>query len=161
MQRLNRTSRGAHMHSRRTSSITSTFDRLRIARAMHSSCFSLQRCQPTSPLSRSAIGTYPVEKLSPPSDTGESRSRNTFVLTSSGSDAAASVEGIRCTRRSASNLRASHGQRCGPLKDLGGPTISASSYSSNTSNVDRTVPLRIVGSSAKIYKRYSEAGRVW
>jgi hypothetical protein len=68
------------------SSITSTFERFKMARAIHNSCFS------------------PVEKFSPPSDTGESRFRKMLAFTvSSSKEALSSSDGNRCTRRSASN----------------------------------------------------------
>lgn len=79
----------------RTSSMTSTRDRLRIARAMHSNCFSLCKndvsCLPES----KQEDLYPVEKFSPPSETEESRSRNTFALTAFSASAGVSSDGIK------------------------------------------------------------------
>jgi hypothetical protein len=46
---------------------------------------------------------YPVEKFSPPSVTTKSRLRKTLAFTVSGVSAGISPEGMRCTRRSASN----------------------------------------------------------
>ena len=70
----------------------------------------------------------PLEKLSPPSLTGFARSRNTFLFRlSPSSSISASSSFRRCTRR-----RAAY--------------ISATSYSSNTSRLDRSVPDKIVGS---------------
>ena len=61
---------------------------------MQSSCFSLytHECK-----SREEDSTYPVEKFSPPSETGESRLRNTFAFTVSASSVEPS-EGMRWTR---------------------------------------------------------------
>ena len=131
-----------HEKTEATSSIISTLARLRIARAMQISCFSLLHAN------KHVGDSYPVEKLSPPSDTGESRFLNTLAFTIPGSSSDALPDGIRWTRRRASN--------CGTrmLNVLAGTkklrlTISASSYSSKTSNVDLNVPLKIVGSSGK------------
>ena len=44
----------------------------------------------------------PVEKLSPPSDTDESKSRKTLALTMLDASVGASSDGMRWTRRSAS-----------------------------------------------------------
>lgn len=88
-----------------TSSMTSTLERFRIALAMHRSCFSLSFAnisyeggilEPTD--------TYPAEKLSPPSETGESRFRKTLTLIVSGVSSGTSSDGIKCTRRRASNF---------------------------------------------------------
>ena len=46
--------------------------------------------------------SYPVEKLSPPSDTEESKSLKTLALTMSDASAGVSSDGMRWTRRSAS-----------------------------------------------------------
>ena len=65
--------------SAQTSSMTSTLDRFKMALAMQSNCFSLEMVRKCRELVKE--GTYPVEKFSPPSDTGASRSRNTLALT--------------------------------------------------------------------------------
>lgn len=49
--------------------------------------------------------THPVEKFSPPSETDESKLRNTFALIVSAASSKVSSDGIRCTRRKASNLK--------------------------------------------------------
>lgn len=47
---------------------------------------------------------HPVEKFSPPSDTDESKLRKTFSLMVSGTSSGVPSDGIRWTRRRASNL---------------------------------------------------------
>jgi len=96
--------------------------------------------------------TDPVEKFSPPSDTGDSRLRKTFAFSVSSFSSAVS-DGIRCTRRSASywDIRQ---WWFGSIKRR--HTISESWYSSKTSKVDRRVPERIVGSSAKTIERLKD-----
>lgn len=96
------------------------------------------------------IRSYPVEKLSPPSETGESKSLNTFTFSSSFSTTGTSSDGMRWTLRRASNWKNVQSDEI-PDKKIWSRTISASSYSLNTSNVERRVPLRIVGSSAWIF----------
>lgn len=91
----------------RTSSITNTLERFRIARAMQSSCFSLLgKCQRT--IGVACWSPYPVEKFSPPSETGESKFRNTLALTVSAASSGVSSDGIKCTRRSASYCEKGH-----------------------------------------------------
>src|SRR5882762_4168741 len=50
---------------------------------------------------------HPEEKFSPLSETGESKSRNIFALTVSMASCEVSSDGIKCTRRKASNFRMS------------------------------------------------------
>lgn len=141
-----------------TSSITSTLVRLRIARAMHKSCFSLTWPE-TTEASKAGEGTHPVEKFSPPSETRESRSRKTLTLTVSAASAGRSADGMRWTRRNASYYKLVHHFSIweGSSEGL---TISASLYSPNTSKVDLRVPLRTVGSSEEHIKTVSHSFRV-
>lgn len=133
--------------------MTSILDLFRMALAIHSSCFSLLRRKYDRPFELSAIYTHPVEKLSPPSDTEESRSRKTFALTVLAASSGVSSDGIRWTRRRASyyekpwegfEYKESNFKR----------TISASWYSSNTSKVDLRLPLKMVGSSGDLVRLY-------
>jgi hypothetical protein len=126
-----------------TSSMSNTFDLFKMARAMQSSCFSLYGGLIRA-IRNNAGPSHPVEKFSPPSDTGASRSRKTLALTAAAGPSSSEL-GMRWTRRSASNWKTF--SITVNFKRL--LTISASSYSSKTSRVDRRVPLRIVGSSAK------------
>ena len=87
---------GQHYCMWLTSSMTSTLDRFKMARAMQSNCFSLEcRCQSVMEYDK-LLDSHPVEKFSPPSDTGASRLRNTFAFTTSEvSSGTASSAGMR------------------------------------------------------------------
>jgi hypothetical protein len=141
----------------RTSSITRTLERLRIALAIQRSCFSLQFMGRQTWTARCEF-IYPVEKFSPPSETKESRLRNTFALIVSAASSEVSSVDIRCTRRKASNLKMTiigfFLKRIVNNKttETWTLTISASSYSLKTSRVERKVPLKIVGSSGQCHE---------
>src|ERR1700683_2343531 len=92
--------------------------------------------------------TDPVEKFSPPSETGESKLRKTFALTVSAASCGVSSDGIKWTRRRASYLKLTRMKYSTAMNERTVQlTISGSWYSSNTSRVERKVPLKIVGSS--------------
>lgn len=103
--------------------------------------------------------THPVEKLSPPSETGESKFRNTLIFSIVSSwSGMRSPEGMRWTRRRASYLFDLAGQRLDWRYIYEHRlTISASSCSLKMSRVVRRVPLIIVGSSDMVCVRHTQA----